>query len=307
MDLDLKSLALFLRVIELGAIGRAGLDFGLSSTNASQRVQSLEAEVGVKLLHRSTRVVTPTHDGLIFLEHAKRILDDVEETRNVFMGEQNNVQGRIRLTVSASYGRVYIIPFIPELLRLYPKLNIEIDFTDKNVDIVEHGYDVAFRMGELESNSLLARRIADNTTVLVASAEYLKCAGEPKTPQDLANHTCIPFDKSKRWQFKDNEGGRHEVDIDGPIRVNWGDAIDDLVQANVGIGLGSLWHVGPALRAGHLKQVLPEYKVWPQTRIWAVRPPGRLTPVRVKVFLDYIEKCIRITNQERYGDLQISL
>jgi DNA-binding transcriptional LysR family regulator len=139
VDLDLKSLALFVRVTELGAIGKAGLDFDLSSTNASQRILALEAELGVKLFHRSTRVVTPTYEGLLFLEHAKRILDDVEETRNVFRGEGSDIQGRIRLTVSASYARVYIVPFIPELLRLHPKLEIEIDFTDKNVDIVDQG------------------------------------------------------------------------------------------------------------------------------------------------------------------------
>lgn len=303
MNLDLRSLALFVRVTEIGAIGRAGLEFDLSSTNASQRIQTLEAELGVKLLHRSTRVVTPTYDGLVFLEHAKRILDDVEETRNIFMGENNTVQGQIRLTVPASYGRLYIIPFLPELLRLYPKLRIEVDFTDKNVDIVEQGYDVAFRMGELESNSLLARRISDNPMVLVASPEYLNRAGEPKKPEDLTKHTCIPFDKMKHWQFKDQQGEIHEVTVSGPIKLNLGDAIDDLVQADVGIGLGSLWHVGPALRDGKLKQILPDYKVYPKTKIWAVRPPGRLMPVRVKVFLDYIEKCIQQTNQQRYGDL----
>jgi DNA-binding transcriptional LysR family regulator len=307
VDLDLKSLALFVRVTELGAIGKAGLDFDLSSTNASQRILALEAELGVKLFHRSTRVVTPTYEGLLFLEHAKRILDDVEETRNVFRGEGSDIQGRIRLTVSASYARVYIVPFIPELLRLHPKLEIEIDFTDKNVDIVEQGYDIAFRMGELQSSSLLAKRIADNPMILVASPEYLTRAGEPQTPADLASHNCIPFAKLNNWQFKDNDGAIHNVTVNGPIKVNSGDAIDDLVQAGVGIGLGSLWHVGPALRAGRVRRVLPGYKVWPQTRIWAVRPSGRLTPERIKVFLDYIEKVIHTTNEQRYGDLLITL
>ena len=247
--------------------------------------------------------VTPTHEGLLFLEHAKRILDDVEETRNAFKGKDNDIQGRIRLTVSAAYARLYIVPFIPELLRRHPKLEIEIDFTDKTVDIVEQGYNIAFRMGELQSSSILAKRIADNPMFLVASPEYLSRAGEPQTPAELADHTCIPFAKLNHWQFKDNHGAIHNVAVNGPIKVNSGDAIDDLVQAGVGIGLGSLWHVGPALRAGRVRRVLPSYKAWPATRIWAVRPSGRLTPKRIKVFLDYIEKVIHTTNEKRYGDL----
>lgn len=303
MDLDLKTLALFVRITSLGAIGRAGEEFGLSSTNASQRIQALEARLGVKLFHRTTRVVTLTHDGQVFLEHAKRILDDVEETWNVFKGEDDKVQGKIRLTVSASYGRIYLVPFIPALLAKYPQLQIEIDFTDKTIDIVEQGYDIAFRMTALDSTSLLARRIADNPMILVASPRYLERAGQPKTPDDLARHTCIPFAKANHWCFKDNLGASHEVTVSGPVTVNWGDAISDLVEADMGIGMASLWYVGPAIKAGRVVPVLPNYKIWPETRIWAVRPPGRLTPVRVKVFLDFIEEVIRKTNIDRYGDL----
>ncbi|MDO6561785.1 LysR substrate-binding domain-containing protein [Amphritea sp. 1_MG-2023] len=185
MDLDLKTLALFVRITSLGAIGRAGEEFGLSSTNASQRIQALEVTLGVKLFHRTTRVVTLTHDGQVFLEHAKRILDDVEETWNVFKGDDDKVQGKIRLTVSASYGRIYLVPFIPELLAKYPHLQIEIDFTDKTIDIVEQGYDIAFRMHALESTSLLARRIADNPMILVASPAYLQQWGILKHRRSL--------------------------------------------------------------------------------------------------------------------------
>lgn len=144
MNLDAKNLALFMRVATLGAVGRAGAEFNLSPTNASQRIQALEAELGVKLFHRTTRAVSLTHDGHVFIEHAKRILDDIEETRNVFKGDAEKVQGTLRVAVSASFGRIYVVPFVPELLRLYPKLQLEIDFSDKRVDIVEQGFDVAF-------------------------------------------------------------------------------------------------------------------------------------------------------------------
>lgn len=303
MNLDLKSVALFMRVATLGAIGRAGVEFDLSPTNASQRIQALEVELGVKLFHRTTRAVSLTHDGQVFIEHAKRILDDIEETRNVFKGDAEKVQGTLRIAVAASFGRLYVVPFVPELLRLYPKLQLDIDFSDKRVDIVEQGFDVAFRIGQLESSSLLARSIDDSPMVLVASPEYIARAGQPESVESLAQHACIPFERSNVWQFKDSHGDLHEVAVSGPVSINWGDAISELVEAGVGIGLAALWHVGPALREGRVVQVLPDYTVWPQRKIWAVRPPGRLTPVRVKVFLDFMEQRIRATNRVRYGDL----
>ncbi|REG83229.1 LysR family transcriptional regulator [Marinomonas pollencensis] len=303
MNLEAKSLALFMRVAALGAIGRAGMEFDLSPTNASLRIQALEAELGVKLFHRTTRAVSLTHDGQVFIEHARRILDDIEETRNVFKGDAEQVQGTLKVAVSASFGRHYLVPFVPELLRLYPNLKLDIDFSDKRVDIVEQGFDVAFRMGELESSSLLARRIDDCPMVLVASLDYIARAGHPETVESLANHSCIPFERLNTWRLKDRQGNLHEVFASGPVTINWGDAISELVEAGVGIGLAALWHVGPALREGRVVQVLPEYSFYPETNIWAVRPPGRLTPVRVKVFLDFMEQRIKATNRVRYGDL----
>ncbi|MDN3682788.1 LysR substrate-binding domain-containing protein [Vibrio tapetis subsp. quintayensis] len=300
MDLDFKSLALFIRVAELGKIGQAGLDFGFSTTNASQRIQHLESQVGVKLFHRTTRTVSLTHDGVVFLEHAKRIIDNIEETRNVFKGDKN-IQGKIRIAVSSTYGRLYVVPFIPAFLKQYPDLNIEIDFSDNRLDIVEHGYDVAFRIGNLESNSLLARKVADNPLVLVASPQYLENAASLKTPNDLENHVCIPFMNNNQWEFKSPNGSLHKVSVHGPLSVNWGDAISDLVEVGMGVGLAALWRVAPDITQGKVEVVLKDYEILPKTAIWAVRPPGRFIPARVKVFLDYIEEAIRRTNHERYG------
>jgi len=306
MNLDLKNLKLFLRVATLGAIGRAGEEFNLSATNASQRIQTLESEVGVKLLHRTTRSVTLTPDGEVFVEHAKRILDDVEEARNVFSGNANAVQGTLRVTVSATFARSHVVPFVPEFLALYPDVKLELNLSDSMVDIVEQGFDVAFRMGELAPSSLLARKVDDNPTLLVASPAYLKKAGPLNTPEDLSHHACIPLGRTRTWQLKsinDNDNTLHEIPVSGRIAVNLGDAISDWVQADMGIGQASLWHAGPDIRAGRIVPVLPDYQVWPKTKIWAVRPPGRLTPARVKAFLDFMQKRIRETNQSRYGNM----
>ncbi|CAM2857802.1 LysR family transcriptional regulator [Vibrio rarus] len=303
MSFDIKNLMLFVRIAESGRIGKAGESLGLSTTNASQRIQQLESSLNVKLLHRSTRVVSLTHEGEVFLEHARRILNDIEQAKNAFRHDNEQVQGKIKLTVSASYGRIYIVPFLPEFLQRHPNLQVEIDFTDRNVDIVEKGYDLAFRMGSLPSNSLLARRIADNPSVIVASPQYLNTHGIPKTPEDLIDHACIPFADQDHWQFRHTSGNRYSIPVKGALTLNWGDAISDMVEANMGIGLASLWHVAPSIKMGKAVPILQEYEVYPRTNIWAVRPGGRVTPGRVKVFLDYIEQVITKTNVERYSDM----
>ncbi|MFC1234176.1 LysR substrate-binding domain-containing protein [Vibrio sp. F74] len=303
MNFDLKTLALYLRVVEIGKIGRAGEEFGLSTTNASQRIQQLEAELGVKLFHRSTRTITLTHDGEMFLPHARRIVDDVEEVANVFKGAESNVQGRLKVAVSASYGRHYIVPFIPELLELYPNLELEIDFNDKTEDLIEHGYDLAFRIGNLSSSNLLARRLADNPIALVASPNYIEKYGVPESPEDLLKHRCLPLGHAVDWAFMSAEGKVQKVSVANPISLNLGDAISDLVESGMGIGMASYWHAGPSLKSGRVVQILPDYKLLNDTKIWAVRPPGRILPARVKVFLDFIEKKVIDTNKVRYEDL----
>ncbi|MDR9829257.1 LysR family transcriptional regulator [Vibrio sp. FNV 38] len=307
MNFDLKSLGLFLRVVEVGKIGRAGEDFGLSTTNASQRIQQLETELGVKLFHRSTRTITLTHDGVMFLPHARRIVDDVEEVRNVFKGDEKNIQGKVKIAVSASYGRHYIVPFIPELIELYPNLELEIDFSDKVIDLIEHGYDLAFRIGNLTSSNLLARRLAGNPMTLVASPEYLAQNGTPHIPEDLLEHRCFPLGNTVDWAFKSKEGTHHKVTVANPISLNMGDAISDLVHVGMGIGMASYWHAGPAIKSGELVSLLPDYQVQHETNIWAVRSPGRILPARVKVFLDFIEQKIIETNHKRYEDLLLEL
>jgi DNA-binding transcriptional LysR family regulator len=239
----------------------------------------------------------------VFLQHATRILDDVEETRNVFNGEADKLQGKLRITVSSSYGRIYIVPFIADFIARYPDLEIDIDFSDKMTDIVEEGIDIAFRIGNLSSSSLMARHLSDNPTVLVASPKYLEKHGYPEKPEDLIQHVCLPFSNMTEWSFRDNNHKPHKVTVRGPLTLNWGDAISDLVEADVGIGMASYWHAGPAISSGRLIQVLPDYRLWPDSKIWAVRPHSRLMPARVKVFLDYIADVINRTNQQRYGSL----
>ena len=303
MSFDLKTLELFVRVAALGAIGRAGAEFDLSPTNASQRVKALEAELGVKLLNRTTRAVSLTPDGEVLLENAKRILDDLEDMRTVLTHSKDAVSGTLRVTASASFARAHIVPFIPEFLTQYPQVSLDLNLSDIVIDIVEQGYDVAFRIGPLAPSSLLAQKIDANAEWLVASPEYLEKAGYPQTPQDLSHHACLTMGKLQQWHLKGADGTVHDVPVNGPVTVNFGDAIGDWVVAGVGIGRAALWHAGPDLMAGRLVRVLPDFEVAPQSNIWAVRPPGRMMPARVRAFMSFMQDKIIATNQARYGNL----
>ncbi|WP_417248909.1 LysR substrate-binding domain-containing protein [Celeribacter sp.] len=303
MSFDLKTLELFVRVATLGAIGRAGEEFGMSPTNASQRIKSLETELGVKLLNRTTRAVSLTPDGEVLLENAKRILDDVEDLRTVLTHTAQSVSGHLRVTASASFGRAHIIPYVPEFMRLYPNVTLDLNLTDTVVDIVEQGYDMAFRIGALPPSSLLAQKIDDNPSWLVASPAYLERAGTPQLPEDLTRHACLTLGKVQNWHLTSADGRQYDVQVGGPLSVNFGDAIGEWVVAGMGIALASLWHAGPDLEAGRLVRVLPDYDILPRSSIWAVRPPGRLMPARVHAFMSFMQAKIIATNKARYGAL----
>ena len=303
MSFDLKNLELFVRVAALGAIGRAGEEFNISPTNATQRLQSLEIDLGVKLLNRTTRSVSLTPDGEIFVEHAKRIIDVTEEARQVLSDTKTSASGLLRVTASATFGREHIVPFVPEFLDMYPNVTLDLNLTDMVVDIVEQGYEIAFRVGELAPSSLLAQKIDKNPEWLVASPEYLARAGEPRSPSDLANHACLPLGTLRTWQLTGPDGKLHQFPVTGPVMVNHGEAMSAFVLAGMGIGRAALWHAGQDLQAGRLVHVLPDYHVSRETNIWAVRPPGRIMPARVKAFLDFFQQRIIETNRMRYGAL----
>jgi len=303
VSFDLKTLEFFVRVATLGAIGRAGEEFGMSPTNASQRLKSLEAELGVKLLNRTTRAVSLTPDGEVLLENAKRILNDLEDMRTMLTRTAQSVSGQLRVTASASFARAHIVPFVPEFLYLYPKVTLDLNLTDTVVDIVEQGYDMAFRIGALPPSSLLVKKIDDNPQWLVASTDYLDQAGAPQTPEGLTHHACLTLGKQQIWRLLSADGVQHDVQVSGPLNVNFGDAMGEWVLAGMGIAQAALWHAGPDLKAGRLERVLPDFEVIPHSCIWAVRPPGRLMPARVHAFMSFMQAKIIATNKARYGAL----
>ena len=289
MSFDLKTLRLFVRVAATGAIAKAGAEFGYSPTTSSQRLQALEAQLGCKLLNRTTRSVSLSADGEVFLAHAQKILADVDDAFIDLQGADTALRGELRVAASASFGRRYITPFIGEFFRKHPEVSINLALSDTTFDIVQHGFDLAIRIGALAPSTLMARKIADNPRILLASPEYLKIHGTPMCPADLARHNCITLNENRTWGLRDQTGKTTQTRINGNFNTSYGEAVTEAAATGVGIALKSKWDVLHHLKDGTLVPVLIDYAVEPDWKIWAVRPPGRLISARVRIFTEFIE------------------
>lgn len=293
MDLDIKSVKLFIRAAEVSAIGRAGQEFGYSPTAASQRIQMLEETLGSKLLNRTTRSVSLSADGEKFLAHARKIVDDIEDAVNDLHGNTKSIKGELRVTASASFGRRYIAPFVGQFLSVHPEASINLELSDGVLDIVQHGFDLALRIGTLSPSTLIARKIANNPRILVAAPEYLETHGVPRAPSDLADHNCLVLGANRLWELRDANGKHSAVNVHGNFATSYGEAITEASTSGAGIALKSRWDIIDQLSAGTLVEILSDHIVEPEWSIWAVRPPGRVVSARVHVFTEFIEGKLR--------------
>ena len=289
-------IALFLRVLDLGSISAAARTLDLSAAVASQRLKRLERELGVRLLHRTTRRLHPTPEGLLLAEQGRVLVEDLEALADGLRRTGSGVAGTLRVTLSPTFGRLYISPLLPEFMALHPGVRVSVDLDDAKVDLVSAGMDLAIRIGDLDDSTLVARQLAVNQRVLCASPAYLAQHGHPATPADLASHECLLLvgrqGRQDLWRLRD---GTNEiaVRVAGRIESNQGELLRDAAVAGLGIALHSTWHVCDDLRTGRLQVVLPDYPV-PETGIHAVMPQRRLVPPRVRAFVDFLG--------ERLGD-----
>ena len=284
-------LALFLRVLDLGSITAAAHSLDLSVAVASQRLKRLEKELGVRLLHRTTRRLHPTPEGAALAEQGRVLVEELETLGAGLREAAQEIAGTLRMTMSASFGRQYVSPRLPAFLARHPKLRLSIHLSDNVVDLVSEGFDLAIRIGVLDDSRLVARRIAPNRRVLCASPEYLHRRGRPRTPGELADHDCLLlFGSGGRqdvWRLGTPTGGEVAVRVQGRLESNFGEVLRDASLAGEGIVIHSLWHVADDLRAGRLEVVLPDYPL-ATTAISAVMPQRRLVPPRVRAFTEFL-------------------
>lgn len=288
----LDDIALFLRVVETGSISAAARTLGLSVAVASQRLKRLEQGLGVRLLHRTTRRLHPTPEGLALAERGGPLVEEFEALGASLRQAGSEVAGDLRVTMGATFGRMYVSPLLPAFMAEHPLVRLIVHLSDQTVDLVGDGFDLAIRIGELGDSSLVSRRIASNRRVVCASPGYLARRGVPSEPQDLARHDCLLlFDSHRRrdhWEFTDAHGLTAQVRVSGRLESTLGELLRDAAVAGEGIAVFSYWHVADDLRAGRLQEVLPGWRLR-ETGIHAVMPQRRFVPPRVRAFVDFLE------------------
>jgi DNA-binding transcriptional LysR family regulator len=288
---SVDDLSLFLRILDLGSISAAARHLDMSVAVASQRLKRLERELGVRLLHRTTRRLRATTEGATLAEQGRVLVEDLEALTTGLRHAGTKVVGTLRVTTAASFGRQYVSPLLPEFLSRHPGVRITMDLSDQVLDLVGAGFDLAVRIGALRDSTLVSQKLATNRRVLCASPEYLRRHGKPKKPADLERHECLVQVSSDgrrdSWRLTEGDGEEVVVRVNGRFESNFGELLRDAAIAGLGIAQHSTWHVCDDLRSGRLRIVLPNHPI-ADTGIHAVMPQRRLVPLRVRAFIDFL-------------------
>ena len=291
--MNVKHLQLFVRIAATHNISMAGQELGLSPAVASSQINKLAEGLGVRLIHRTTRKVSLTEEGIDFLPHAEDVIASVEAARSSVGAGSSSPRGTLRVAAPASFGRMHLLPAFNEFFTSYPELTIDLKLSDTIIDLVEGGFDIAIRNSALKDSSLIARKLAPDNRLLCASPEYLAKYGEPNSPDDLKNHQCITLMGLDNWTFQ-IKNGQQNVKVKGVLRTDNGEAVRDACINGLGITINSSWSVYQHILNGELVQILKDYPLISNTAIWAVYPSSRQLAPKVRAFIDYFS--------DRFGD-----
>ena len=275
----------FVAVAELQSFTKAAKQLGISVAQVSRNIAELEATLAIKLLYRSTRSVSLTEEGLLYLQHCRHLVASLEEANRTLANLKATPRGQIKLTAPVFYGETRIAPLLHDFMQQYPDTDLDLQLTNNKLDLVQGGFDLAIRLGTLESSSLIARKLASRTQYVVASPAYLAKHSTPQNLTDLTQHQCLTGTVAQ-WRFM-QQGKLVQFKPQGRIVCNSGVALMD--AALKGLGLVQLpdYYVGSKLQSGELVAVLNELRQ-PDDGIWAIYPQNRHLSAKVRVLVDYL-------------------
>jgi len=286
---QLEDMYIFLRVVETGSITKAAEQMNIAKSAVSKRLALLEHKLGIKLINRTTRMSSITEAGQQYYQRSKLILDEVEELNSQTSSSKRALEGTLNIAVPLSFGLSHLAPALDLFLQQHADLKLNINFSDQKIDIVEHGVDLAFRIGQLDNSSLQARKIAPIKHVLCASPEYLKRYGEPKTLDELKQHKILKYGGTDQsgLKFLTKEGKERIVYLEPHFIANNGDFLKSLAESNHGISYLPTFIVWQSLATQALVPLLTEYQT--QTmHAYAVYPPNRHLPLKVRSLIDFL-------------------
>jgi DNA-binding transcriptional LysR family regulator len=286
----LTALQVFTQVVESGSFAKAAERLGLSTSAASRQVAELEAHLQTRLLNRTTRRVSLTESGRAFHERAVQLLADLEEAEQEASRAAVVPRGVIKLTASVNFGVRHLAPVIADFLAQHREVRFDVSLSDRIIDLVEEGFDLAIRIGSAGPHNVVARKLGETHVVLCAAPAYLAARGTPRAPEDLAGHNCFTYEYvSPRdlWTFRDPAGGERKVRVSGTLHANHGDFLAEAAVRGLGIVMEPAFVVGPEVRAGRLQPLLQDYMP-PPVPIYAVYPSRKHLSAKVRLFVDFI-------------------
>ena len=285
---------LFVRVVETGSFSKAAAELGITQPTATKAVAATEQRLGARLLHRSTRGVTPTEVGALYYEKCKVIAREIDAADNLATLLQSQLGGTLRISTSVAFGRRVLVPLVLRYMRQHPEVTIDLSFDDRYVNLVERGIDLAIRIGRLADSSLGARYLGSNPWLMVAAPAYLCERGTPRSATDLAAHACLVYSSVQgddRWSLTTPAGQEQAVPVKGPLRSNNLSAV--LAAARAGMGLAVLpWYVArESVAERSVVQVLADHGL-PAQEIHAVFPSPKWVPAKVTGFIAFMQQAL---------------
>lgn len=296
----LNDVACFVAVVDRGSFTAAAEHLGLSRSAASKLVSQLEARLGARLMHRTTRRLSLTEVGQAFYSNARRGLQEIAEAEAAVSALQATPRGTLRLNVPMSFGILHLAPAIAAFLARYPEINVDMRLDDRKLDLVEEGFDVAIRIGDLPDSSLVARRLCTSPHVLCATPDYLRRHGEPRTPDEVRRHNALVFsysDAPSQWQFTARDGGTITVPVTGSVRMNNSLALREVLLAHAGLALTPRFVVAADLRAGRLAAVLTDYRLR-EPPVYALYPERRHLSPKVRAFVEFAAELLSTPDRD---------
>lgn len=289
--MDTNAVAVLVTAASAGNLSAAARRLGITPMIATRRLAALERDLGVRLMQRTTRSVSLTPEGEAFLPFAQALVEGEAAGRASLRPAATGVSGLLRVTASAAFGRKIVAPIIPGLLHAHPDLRIDLELTDRLVDIVASGTDLALRIGRLRDSSLVARRLASNPRVLCAAPSYLARRGAPATIADLAQHECLMLTGATHWPFE-VAGKERRVRATGRFTASSVEGLQAACLGGAGLGLFAAWNLRDEFRDGtlvpvHLADGAPE-----EHAIWAVYPTARLVLPKLRLFVSTLEAAL---------------
>ncbi|VEB26015.1 putative HTH-type transcriptional regulator [Actinobacillus lignieresii] len=291
----LNAINLFCRVIETQSFTQAAQLEQISLAMASKLIAQLEEHLNVRLLHRTTRKITPTEAGLLYYQRCLPILNELKDAENSVSNITSTLQGKITISLPMDFGSRFVAPYLGQFMTTYPNIQLNIEFSDRRVDVVAEGYDLVLRIGALEDSSIVAKRIARSELVLIASPDYLAKQGTPENLEQLTEHTCLIYENHQQWQFMDGEQ-KMKIKPNAHVISNNGYALLQMTKAGQGIVNLPLFLVKEEISAGNLVEILPQYKQH-SIDISVLYPHRRYLSPKVKVFIEFLSKLIEDRHQ----------